>query len=812
MSTTRTKPAVAPAPAAPVGPTGVRAWLRDLAMGLRFAVGGGRQGWTRTILTAVGVGLGVALLLGAASVPDMLNKRDARSTARTPLAEMNGKQVEPGDTSVLSINVSTDFGDSEINGRVLRADGKRPVLPPGLGSLPEPGEMVVSPALRDLMNSSGGKLLKERFSQYRQAGTIGDAGLMHPKELYYYLGSDSLTKSDGAYRTQSFGYKEPAEPLDPLLVVLIVLICVVLLTPVVIFIGTAVRFGGERRDQRLAALRLVGADRRAVRRIAAGEALCGALLGLVAGAGFFLLARQLVGMVDIWKVSAFPSDMVPLPGLAALILVAVPVSAVVVTLVSLRAVTIEPLGVVRSSAPRKRRLWWRLLLPVVGLGILLGQDRISTESTTADVHVYVIAVGATLALVGLATLLPWLVEAAVAKLRGGPVPWQLATRRLQLSSGTAARAVSGITVAVAGAVALQMLFASMHDDFNTVTDNDPRRAQLSVHSSQASGALAQRMIDDFRATKGVKNVMGSVSTYVVKPGKLPKGQESDGYRPTTELRVGTCETLRELAHVKSCTNGDTFIVRSADREMTAQVDMVARPGKPIDLNSESWFTYDGEPRGKHAPWTLPKSTRTVQARPDPVGDEYYGIFATPRAVDVDRMADASTNAMVQIDRSVPDAEEYVRNTAAHMDPLVRVMTIRMMERDKQYASVQKGLQAGAIATMMLIAASMLVSMLEQLRERKRLLAALTAFGTRRTSMGWSVLWQTAVPVALGLALAVAGGLALGVVMCRMIDKQVTDWLVFLPLAGAGAVLVAVVTALSLPPLWRMMRPDGLRTE
>ncbi|WP_374120694.1 FtsX-like permease family protein [Streptomyces sp. AN091965] len=814
MSTTRTKPAVAETPAAAPhpGPTGVRAWVRDLAMGLRFAVGGGRQGWTRTILTAVGVGLGVALLLGAASVPDMLNKRDARSTARTPLTEMNGKQVEPGDTTVLSINVSTDFRNSEITGRMLRADGAHPVLPPGLDALPKPGEVVVSPALRDLMNSSGGTLLKERFSQYRQAGTIGDAGLMHPKELYYYIGSDTLTKADGAYRTPSFGYKEAAEPLDPLLVVLIVLICVVLLTPVLIFIGTAVRFGGERRDQRLAALRLVGADRRAVRRIAAGEALCGALLGLVAGAVFFLLARQLVGMVDIWKVSAFPSDMVPLPGLTALILVAVPVSAVLVTLVSLRSVAIEPLGVVRSSAPRKRRLWWRLLLPVLGLGILLGQERISSESTTADVHVYVIAVGATLALVGLATLLPWLVEATVAKLRGGPVPWQLATRRLQLSSGTAARAVSGITVAVAGAVALQMLFASMHDDFNTVTDNDPRRAQLSVSSSQASGALAQRMIDDFRATKGVKNVMGSVSSYVVRPGKLPKGQESDGYRPTTELRVGTCETLRELAHVKSCTNGDTFIVRSGDREMTAQVDMVARPGKPIDLNPDSWYRYDGKPRGKHSPWTLPKSTRTVQARPDPVGDEYYGVFATPRALDVDRMADASTNAMVQVDRSVPDAEEYVRNAAARMDPLVRVGTIEMMERDSQYASVQKGLQAGAIATMMLIAASMLVSMLEQLRERKRLLAALTAFGTRRTSMGWSVLWQTAIPVALGLALAVVGGLALGAVMCRMIAKQVTDWLVFIPLAGAGAVLVAVVTALSLPPLWRMMRPDGLRTE
>lgn len=46
----------------------------------------------------------------------------------------------------------------------------------------------------------------------------------------------------------------------------------------------------------------------------------------------------------------------------------------------------------------------------------------------------------------------------------------------------------------------------------------------------------------------------------------------------------------------------------------------------------------------------------------------------------------------------------------------------------------------------------------------------------------------------------------------MVGKQVTDWLMFLPLAGAGGALILLVTLLSLPPLWRMMRPDGLRSE
>ncbi|MGA4839855.1 FtsX-like permease family protein [Streptomyces sp. G45] len=814
MSETRTR-AAAPSPdghpAAPLhpdrdtGPAGARAWVRDLLMGARFAVGGGREGWVRTLLTAVGVGLGVALLLGAASVPQMLQNRDARSAARTAADQFSDKVVKRSDSTVLLADVMTEFRDASISGRLLRADGAHPVLPPGVPEMPEPGEMLVSPALRDLMNGSGGSLLKERFADYRVIGTIGKAGLMSPKELMFYAGSDKISADDSASRVASFGQAAPKDPMSPMLIVAIVLICVALLTPVAIFIGTAVRFGGERRDRRLAALRLVGADRRAVRRIAAGEALCGSLVGLVFGAGFFLAARELVGVVDIWQVSAFPTDMVPTPGLAALVLAAVPVSAVLVTVVSLRSVAIEPLGVFRNSTPRPRRLWWRLLLPVLGLLVLLNQDRVRAGDT--DVNVYTIAVGSTLTLVGLATLLPWVVEAAVARLRGGPVPWQLATRRLQLSSGTAARAVSGITVAVAGAVALQMLFASMHDDFTIDTGKDSLRAQLSVGTGRGDGALSERMLDDIKQTKGVDGVIGLVYGYAATPGIKDYDE-----RPTAELSIGSCATLRELAHVKTCADGDTFVVHNGEPELNEWTDKVARPGHTLELNPDSWGDYQGKRHGKHVPWTLPKSTRTLTARTDPIGGQFSGIFATTGAIDVSRIDDARTQAMVRLDPDVPDAAEHVRNTAARMGPQVSVATIRMTESDKQYRAVQKGLQAGAMATMMLIAASMLVSMLEQLRERKRLLAALTAFGTRRGSMAWSVLWQTAVPVVLGLVVAVSGGLALGTVMCRMVDQPVADWWVFLPLTGAGAALVAVVTLLSLPPLWRMMRPDGLRTE
>jgi hypothetical protein len=39
-----------------------------------------------------------------------------------------------------------------------------------------------------------------------------------------------------------------------------------------------------------------------------------------------------------------------------------------------------------------------------------------------------------------------------------------------------------------------------------------------------------------------------------------------------------------------------------------------------------------------------------------------------------------------------------------------------------------------------------------------------------------------------------------------------DWASVLSMTGIGAAVVLTVTVLSLPPLLRLMRPDGLRTE
>ncbi|MFJ2898299.1 ABC transporter permease [Streptomyces sp. NPDC087218] len=789
-----------PAAPRPTAPTGLAAWLRDLGLGMRFGAGGGREGWIRTALTAVGVGLGVALLLTAASVPHMLQQRTDRSAGRAAsvVDASPGKPAPKSDASVLLSDVETEFRGHVVEGRLMRADGAQPVRPPGVDRFPAAGEMVVSPALKDLLGSSDGALLKERLP-YRTVGTIADPGLVSPSDLVYYAGNDTLVAGHGAQRIAGYGDPGMGEEMPPILIVLIIMICVVLLMPVAIFIVTAVRFGGDRRDRRLAALRLVGTDIRMTRRIAAGEALFGALLGVVTGVVFFFVARQFIGGIEMWNVSVFPADLVPDLRLTALVVVAVPLTAVVVTLAAMRAVVVEPLGVIRNGRSRGRRLWWRLPLPFAGLAVLGLTGKVDPYGT---VDPYPIAGGAVLVLVGLALLLPWMVEALVNRLHGGPVAWQLAVRRLQLSSGAASRAVSGITVAVAGAVALQMLTAAVGDEFIKVTTQDATRPQFSSYSEKVTRDGATRIVEALRAAKGVKSAIGKVNAYVTHPGDAKDNPE---VQRTTSLTVADCASLREMARIESCKDGDTFVSHpTKNKEMSQWIDRTARKGEDVMVESGS-----GE---KSVRWTLPADARTVTARDTALGDETSGILATLGAVDPSTLPDATTEAHVRIDENVKDAAEYVRNAVAEVDPMARVSSLTSEARDRKYASVQRGLQVGGTATLLLIAASMLVSQLEQLRERKRLLSVLVAFGTRRSTLGWSVLWQTAVPVVIGLTVAVAGGLGLGATLISMLDKEVTDWWLFLPMAGAGGALILLITLVSLPPLWRMMRPEGLRTE
>ncbi|GAB2951171.1 ABC transporter permease [Streptomyces heilongjiangensis] len=776
-------------------------WYRDLAMGARFTFTGGREGWVRAVLTAFGVGLGVALLLLTAALPSVLSGRDAREAARQDRGIgylQNNAESKPTDRSLLIADTDTEYRYQEIRGRLVEPEGADAPLPPGVAEFPAPGEMVVSPALAELLGSDDGRLLRERLP-YRTVGTIGQDGLIGSGDLTYYAGAEGLAERlDGSVvaRIDRFGSStdQPEQEVDPVLLLLTLVVFVVLLTPVAVFIATAVRFGGERRDRRLAALRLVGSDSRMTRRIAAGEALAGSVLGLLFGTGFFLLGREVAASVEVFGVSVFPSDLNPSPSLALLVALAVPAAAVLVTLVALRGVVIEPLGVVRTARPARRRLWWRLLLPLGGLALLypmLGQG-----SENGEFNEYLVTGGVVLLLCGITALLPWIVEAFVARLGAGALSWQLAVRRLQLSSGSAARMVNGIAVAVAGAIALQMLFAGVEGRFTESTGKDTSRARLELVLPQdgSIGAVGEKL----RRAKGVAATAALSTTQVSATAKDPERWLG--------VTVGDCAALRELARIPSCRDGDVFVVPDPADPATASL---ATAGRTVYFDP----SYSGEEPRAETAWKLPAGTRKATGRADSLRPGTSGLLLTRGALPAKSGSDLSSTVYVRTDPAVPDALDEVRNAAVAIDPLIRTWEWESTQQAEQFTDIRTGLLVGATAVLVLIGASLLVSQLEQLRERRKLLSALVAFGTRRRTLGLSVLWQTAIPITLGLALALAVGLTLGAVLVRMTSADVAvDWASVLSMTGIGAGVVVLVTALSMPPLVRMMRPEGLRTE
>ncbi|MFF7978245.1 FtsX-like permease family protein [Streptomyces sp. NPDC007901] len=779
--------------------SGGRRWAGDLAMGARFAFTGGREGWIRAVLTAVGVGLGVALLLLTSAVPNILDARHAKEDARQDFSITPAK-IPAADDTIVVAHVNTSWYGADIRARLVAPDGPHAPVPVGIDRVPAVGEMYVSPALDKLLKAPGNGLLRERLPA-KVVGTIGERGLIGPTELAYYMGAKGLDRQIGhnpeVGRVKRFGdvSGQSSEGLDPILLLLVLLVFVVLLAPVGIFIATAVRFGGERRDQRLAALRLVGCDGRMVRRIAAGEAMAGSVLGLVLGTGFFLLGSQAAATIELFDVSIYPDYLNPTPALATLVALAVPAAAVLVTLFALRRVVIEPLGVVRTARPTRRRLWWRLLLPVGGLAMLA--PMIGQGGDNGNFNQYLVIGGVLALLVGITALLPWVVERTVARLGDGAVSWQLAVRRLQLSSGTAARMVNGVAVAVAGAIALQMLFAGVQADYTKDTGQDPNRAQMEVDLPDgvqvaAAGAALKR-------TKGVKAAAAlSRTEYAVQ-------RHDPDY--TMQVIVGDCAALREVAALPSCREGDAFL--SADWADEPAARKLLTPGRSVVVAP----SYADDTPGAEVPWTVPAKLPKVTTRKDALNTDLSGILVTPSALPAKALTTLRGSVYLRLDPAVPDAEEQVRTVAMGIAPLTYAWTWTATTRDEKYGAIRTGLFVGAAAVLALIGASLLVSQLEQLRDRKRLLSALIAFGTRRRTLTLSVLWQAAIPIALGLLLAMAVGLALGGVLMKMTAVPLrVDWASVLSMTGIGAAIVLAVTLLSLPALLRLMRPDGLRTE
>jgi hypothetical protein len=754
--------------------------VAELLIGARLAFAGGRRAWTRTVMAAAGVAIGAALLLFGASVPIMIEAAESRTQARNDLP-VPQPAVAAGDTLVVAA-VSGQWRGREIRGRLIWPDSPRAPLPPGVTSFPADGRMYVSPALHSALAGPDGDTLRRQMP-YDVAGTIAPAGLSGPAELAYYAGNRKVEDlvGDGSWRLDRFGVPNFQDPPGLETYMTVTTMIATLLMPIAIFIGAAFRFGAETRDRRLAAIRLIGADSRAVLRIAIGESLVPALLGLAVGTALHLLIRSRIADLGMFGLSAFPADVRPRPALAVLAVTTVLALAAGMTLMGFRGVAVEPLGVFRRATVWSGRLWWRLIPLAVSLALLhpaaVGTGPIDEDRTGAGIVLLVAA---------LIPLLPYLMPLVARLFPAGPVAWQLAARQLRLNPSASTRAVTGIVVAVTGAIALHTFIGAAGVQ-RAVRDDpaDPSYSLLQAVTRPEPGAMRERSAR-FEQIEGVR--AGTVVQHLVR--------DDSASAVVGQLILGDCAALARLAALDRCTDGDVFVFGDV--------------GPSVTLLTETEL---GPAGGRRV--AVPRSARPTTLVGSAAQNAGPTVLMTPRAAPPFGPGGPGWTMQTGIytaDGAPAALGGQVAGVAAEIDPLAP-LTALVPQHDK-FAEIRAALNIGSAVILLMMGMGLLLDVSARLQDRRKLLGVIAAIGARRSTVVWSVLLQAIVPLLAGLALAVAAGTALGAALMRMSQVPVRfGAAAILTPVAVGATLVLITTiAVLLPAVRRITRTEELRSE
>ncbi|WP_086840174.1 FtsX-like permease family protein [Amycolatopsis kentuckyensis] len=760
--------------------------MRDLALGLRLAVGGGRMSGAallRLAMTAFGIALAVAVLLPAAAVHHLIGAQAERKAA---IAQVT--QPRAGVAPLLVYNWYASAGDDFVRIVAVAATGANSPVPPGLSRLPAPGELAVSPELAAKLAAPSGSSLKAQLPGH-VVGSISREGVSGAGDLtaYYGVPAAQIEAEATGRKVYAFGLPYTGLGLSAIVLGVILPIAAVLLLPLLIFVTTASRMGAAQRERRLAALRLIGLDARQVKRVAAAESLVGAGIGLAAGIGFFALLRTFVADILPFGLRIFPEDLVPSWPLVVVIVLLVPALAVGSALFGLRRTIVEPLGVVRQGKPVRRRMWWRWALTTIGvlfLATTLAFDRGDGDTAAA----VALSAGSVFLLVGVAALLPWLVERLVERLHGGPPSWQLAIRRLQLDSGTASRVVSGLVVVLAGTILIQGVITSLGSGAaRQATPDGVAAAPVRVDTTAAHEAEVGKL---------VSAVPGVTGLHPARNLTFRSGEERDfGV-------VGDCVALRARANIGACSDGDVFSLVS-DRGGAA-------PAGKLQLQG-----HVGSREVNGPEWTVPAGVKVVQHAGTSTGDS---LLVTPGALGGLALPVSSVAVYVS---GTGDVQALTDNIARAVAPLAWNASAGKSDylddfraRDRQMVeSFRSVLITASLFVLAVAAMSLLMLSIEQISERRRPIAALSAAGVPIGVLARGALWQTGIPVVVGVVLAVAAGLGLTAPILRLADRpMIIDLPVLLALAGATVAAVLLVTGLTMPLLRQVTRLDTLRSE
>jgi hypothetical protein len=765
-----------------------------IGLGLKLALGSDRGAKLRFALMAGSIAVGVAVIVGAFSVIPAIQARDARVAGLEYFAT-DGPTDAP-DQLILAERDSW-FGGQMLQRLLVAPIGDAPV-PPGLERLPGPGEVVLSPALRELLQGPQGVLLDDRL-RGRVVGIIGASGLLHPDELTAYLGvrRSEIEEMERSYVTGFGTLEENADvPVHEAVLQSVIFGSAGVLLPVLVFVWTATRLSAGLRETRLAAIRLAGATPRQVRILSAVESGLAAIAGTALGFGLFLAARELLGLSI--ELGLEPSDAVPSRAAIVGIGVGVPVLAVVVAWLALRRVTHSPLSVV-SKAPRRSRIAGPAALALasgIGLWLMPVEWALRRFGDSSVLWTAVILSAWVLTTLGVLGLAPWIGTRAAAWVtrRTESLGAWLGARRLE-TDGRAAARVSTATVAVvfaAGIAAGYMVYFAG-----------------TVGGLRASSSLLPEtvILDSWRGDlrpvlDELSSVDGTAQTAVLRTSHLVEASTQNYLASLTILSCGDLSRVL-LAAPPNCHSGAVLLHNPEAPNVLARV----RPG---DLATFIPYT-----DAKYVPFSVAVPSRVPSTEFS--ADNAFDGYVVDEAAAPEQLLRAmpATRILVATDGRAQTVER-IREAVAWTEPFPIVLTRSELALGEEGAAfpVRFAIELGTYFALAVAAASLLVSTVGAVQERRKPLAALAALGVPAGALRRSVLVQTMAPLVAGVVLA--GTAAAIVVLSSTPDGRPLPWSSLISPIGRFAVLAViaglVASVLAFPSLRRGIRPEALHHE
>ena len=739
-----------------------------IRFGLRLTLATGREALVRLVIISAAVALGVGLLLTALAGINAVKAQNLRYAWLNSglVGETSGPKAANPTWWVLR----DDYYQTESIGRLdVAATGPDSPVPPGIPRLPGPGEYYVSPALGELLRAHPPAELADRFPG-REVGTIGDSALPSPDSLLIVVGRtpEELSKVPGAGRVSSISTTDPSE-CDRCVIgigasgmtLVLWVVAGALIVPVLILIGTATRLAAARREQRFAAMRLVGATPRQVSVVSAVESTVAALAGTLAGIGLFFALRRALATIAFTGERFFAGDLSLRPLDILLVVLGVPLGAAIVARFALRRVQISPLGVTRRVTPRPPRAW-RLMPLAAGVAELCYFVGRRPGTTNGQLMAYMS--GFVMIMLGLVVAGPWLtlVGSRVLAGRARHAAALIAGRRLADNPQAGFRAVSGVILALfVTSVATGVM--------STIV------AEVGVRSGSVVSSTLTQPFDTKGGAgpsapdvpSGLASIPGVEAVHLVHAS--PRDRDTNQDDPDWYAGMIPCADLARSPEFGSCAAGVevAYIWPDLVGPRRASDDPPVWPAAPIDA-----------------------------AR-------VKGLPLESVVVATDGSAAAVERSRTVLEAAFPDSER-LPHTIADFESDFRNMLVQW----QQLANV-------VIVTSLAIAGcSLAVSVAGGLTERKRPFSLLRLTGMRLGLLRRVVALESTVPLLFVAVLAIGMGfLAAQLFLTSQLDYNLrAPGPGYYAAVAAGLVVSLAIIASTLPMLRRITGPETARNE